>query len=161
MILNAKKLHHDARLTKAHRADAAYDLFAIEDANIESGDVVVIPTGIAIEIPVGYVGLVCPPRSGKSLEPSRLDVANAPGIIDPGYTGEVKVIISRAVNLSCANTYRVRRGDRVAQLLIVPAPHFDIEWVKDFHQASAAMGGLVRLENEMADIFTDIFFLKL
>lgn len=75
----------------------------------------VVATGIAVAIPVGCCGLVAP-RSGRAAAEG-LSVVNAPGVVDSGYRGEVKVVL---VNLDPGRTIQIRRGDRIAQLLVVP-----------------------------------------
>lgn len=96
----------------AHPGDAGLDLYAAHDA-IVTGETVLIPTGVAVAVPDGYVGLVCP-RSGLSKH--GVTVANAPGVVDSGYRGELMVRLTT----TSATPYQVERGDRVAQLLIVP-----------------------------------------
>lgn len=96
----------------AHPGDAGLDLYAAHNA-IVTGETVLIPTGVAVAVPDGHVGLVCP-RSGLST--FGVTVANAPGVVDSGYRGEVMVRLTTTSVLR----YRVDRGDRIAQLLIVP-----------------------------------------
>ena len=102
--------------SQAHKGDAAVDLYAREDAYlIAPGARYVMTTGIAVSIPSGYAGFITP-RSGVSAKRG-IGIANAPGIIDSGYTGEIKVIlINNSDNMSRA----VKRGDKIAQLTIVP-----------------------------------------
>ena len=95
----------------AHPGDAGLDLYAAKNAYV-TGGTVFIPTGVALAIPDGYVGLVCP-RSGLSKH--GVTVANAPGVVDSGYRGEIMVRLTTTNGI-----YEVRRGDRIAQLLIVP-----------------------------------------
>ena len=95
----------------AHHGDAGLDLYAAKNAFVTDGTVF-IPTGVALAIPDGYVGLVCP-RSGLSKH--GVTVANAPGVVDSGYRGEIMVRLTTTNGI-----YEVRRGDRIAQLLIVP-----------------------------------------
>ena len=106
-----------------HPHDAGYDLHAREDASlVAGGGRVLVPTGIAIAIPPGYAGLVLP-RSGLALKYG-VTCLNAPGLIDPLYRGEVKVLL---VNTDPATDYTVHRGDRIAQLVIT-AVESDVEW---------------------------------
>lgn len=95
----------------AHPGDAGLDLYAACGALV-TGETVLIPTGVAVAVPDGHVGLVCP-RSGLSKH--GVTVANAPGVVDSGYRGEVMVRLT-----TTSAPYEVFRGDRVAQLLIVP-----------------------------------------
>ena len=112
------------------RGSAGLDLRAISDYNIGSNDKETIWTGIAIEIPFGYAGLVCP-RSGLAAKEG-ITVLNAPGIIDPDYRGnddQIGVILYNTG--SKHENYHVETGDKVAQLVIVPAPHFDVVEVQN------------------------------
>ena len=102
--------------TRAHSTDAGLDLYSLQSANIPPGGRELISTGVHVSIPPGYVGLVCP-RSGLAHR-SGLTVLNAPGIIDAGYTGEIKVNLHNTHYL----TEPVDAGDRIAQLVIAPIP---------------------------------------
>lgn len=98
----------------AHRGDAGVDLYARQDADVPAaGGRVLVPTGVAIAIPEGYAGFVLP-RSGLALNHG-ISVVNAPGLIDSHYRGELKVVL---LNTDPAHSYRVHRGDRIAQLVI-------------------------------------------
>ena len=99
---------------RAHAGDAGLDLAACEAADLPPGARVAVPTGWAVAIPQGMAGLVVP-RSGNALRHG-LTVANAPGLIDSGYRGELKVIL---VNLG-DQPVRVEEGDRIAQLVVTP-----------------------------------------
>jgi dUTP pyrophosphatase len=100
--------------TTAHSGDAGVDLFAREDATIAAGGGrILMPTGLAVAIPLGFVGLVVP-RSGLALKHG-ITLVNTPGIIDSGYRGELKVVM---INTDPELDYEVKRGDRVAQLII-------------------------------------------
>jgi dUTP pyrophosphatase len=94
--------------------DAGYDLCAAEPFFLAPGERAVVPTGVAVAVPEGAAGLVVP-RSGLAARHG-ISVVNGPGLIDPGYRGEVKVVL---VNLG-QEPYDVEVGDRVAQLLLVP-----------------------------------------
>jgi len=93
--------------------DAGFDIFSNEDSVIIPGTSVTIGSGCRVKIPSGCVGLVCP-RSGLASKYS-LTVGNAPGILDSGYTGELKVIL---INHG-TSVYTVNKGDKVAQLVVV------------------------------------------
>ena len=97
----------------AHPGDAGADLVATGDVSLEPGERALVPTGIAIALPEGYVGLVHP-RSGLA---ARLGVSivNAPGTVDAGYRGEILVNL---VNLDPREPFTIRRGDRIAQLVV-------------------------------------------
>jgi dUTP pyrophosphatase len=101
--------------TRAREGDAGLDLLARCDVVLEpNGGRALVPTGLALELPPGTAGLVLP-RSGLALSHG-VTCLNAPGLIDPGYRGEVGVIL---VNTDPTKRYEVHRGDRVAQLLII------------------------------------------
>lgn len=97
----------------AHLDDAGADLVTAVDAKLEPGERAVLPTGIAIAVPAGYAAFVHP-RSGLAAQ-CGVTLVNAPGTIDAGYRGEVKLIV---VNLDPLHPVRFRRGDRVAQLVV-------------------------------------------
>lgn len=97
----------------AHDDDAGADIYTREDVVLEPGERRLVPTGIAIALPEGYVGLVHP-RSGLAFR-SGLSIVNAPGTIDAGYRGEIKVCL---VNLDHHKPIELRRGDRIAQLVV-------------------------------------------
>lgn len=111
--LQVTRLHPDAVVPRyAHAGDAGLDLVAVEGAVLAPGARAAVPTGLAVAIPQGWVGLVHP-RSGLARRHG-LTVANAPGTIDAGYRGEVQVLL---VNLGDQDV-EVAAGDRVAQLLL-------------------------------------------
>jgi dUTP pyrophosphatase len=106
----------------AHEGDAGIDLYAREDAVIRAGGHrILMPTGIAFALPVGYAGFVLP-RSGLALKHG-ISVVNAPGLIDSGYRGEIKVVL---LNTDPAQDYVVTRGDRIAQLVVQKVE--DVVW---------------------------------
>jgi dUTP pyrophosphatase len=100
--------------TRAHDDDAGLDLYALDDGSLAPGERASISTGIALEIPAGHAGLVLP-RSGLALRHG-IALVNAPGLIDPGYRGEVRVLL---LNTDRAETFQISAGDRIAQLVIV------------------------------------------
>jgi len=105
---------------------AAYDLYSTRNVSIDrEKPSVIINTGIVVQIPVGYVGLICS-RSGMAAN-SGLYVLNAPGVIDSDYRGELRVILSSA--RASGLDYGIMRGDRIAQLMIVPLPKVTLEEV--------------------------------
>src|SRR4051812_17569065 len=97
----------------AHPGDAGADLVTTVDVHLEPGERALVPTGVAIALPEGYVGLVHP-RSGLAAR-FGLSIVNAPGTVDAGYRGEVKVLL---VNLDVASPVVLSRGDRIAQLVV-------------------------------------------
>jgi dUTP pyrophosphatase len=114
--LRIRRLDADLPLPSYARAgDAGLDLLASVDATLEPGERAAVPTGIAIEIPEGFAGFVHA-RSGRALREG-LALANAPGLIDSGYRGEVKVIV---VNLDPHEPIHIKRGEKIAQLVVQP-----------------------------------------
>ena len=102
--------------TRAHSTDAGLDLYSSRGCPINPGERRLVGTGVHVAIPPGYVGMICP-RSGLAHK-SGLTVLNAPGIIDAGYTGEIKVNLHNAGD----SLQHVDAGDRIAQLVITPIP---------------------------------------
>ena len=116
MELGCIKLRDDARLpTRANQDDAGLDLYAVEPASVAPGDRASIGTGIAVEIPPGHAGLVLP-RSGLAARHG-IALVNAPGLIDAGYRGEVRVLL---LNTDRRAPFEIDAGDRIAQLLVTP-----------------------------------------
>ncbi|MFL6180992.1 MAG: dUTP diphosphatase [Actinomycetes bacterium] len=113
----------------AHPGDAAVDLLSTVDLEVAPGERALVPTGIAIALPDGYAAFVHP-RSGLAIREG-LTVANAPGTVDAGYRGEIKVGV---VNLDRQNAVSVSRGDRIAQLVVQ-----QVEKVK-FHEVDTLPG---------------------
>jgi dUTP pyrophosphatase len=115
MTLRIARLDERARLpTRAHDGDAGLDLYALEDAVLEPGERASVPTGIAVEIPPGQAGLVLP-RSGLAARHG-ISVVNAPGLIDAGYRGEVRVLL---LNTDREHPFEIAAGARIAQLVLV------------------------------------------
>jgi dUTP pyrophosphatase len=116
MDLRVMRLHADAVIpTRAHPGDAGLDLYSIEKAHLGPGERWGVGTGIAVEIPAGHAGLVMP-RSGLAREHG-ISLVNAPGLIDSGYRGEIRVLL---LNTDPAETVRIEAGARIAQLVITP-----------------------------------------
>lgn len=114
IVIPITKLHESAVIPSyAHLTDAGADLVSIEDAVLEPGQRGLISTGIAIAIPKGFVGLVHP-RSGLAVK-NGVALVNAPGTIDSGYRGEIKVCL---INLDPSETVTLPSGSRIAQLVI-------------------------------------------
>lgn len=120
----------------ARAGDAGMDLFAAEDVKLEPGQRAAIPTGIALAIPEGYAGFV-QARSGRSLQEG-LGVANAPGLIDSGYRGEVKVI---AVNLDGSGLIDIRRGEKIAQIVFQRVERAEMELIDELPDSDRGAGG--------------------
>lgn len=114
-----QRLDPDLPLPSYARADdAGLDLLAAGDIELKPGERAAIPTGIAVAVPAGYAGFVHA-RSGRALRDG-LALVNAPGVVDAGYRGEIRVI---AVNLDPNDSIHVKRGDKIAQLVIQPVEH--------------------------------------
>jgi len=115
MTLRVVRLDARATLpTRAHPGDAGLDLHALQAATLAPGERASIPTGIAIEIEPGHAGLVLP-RSGLAARHG-ISVVNAPGLIDSGYRGELRVLL---LNTDNSASFEVEAGDRIAQLVLI------------------------------------------
>ena len=138
MEILAKALHPDAVLPKyANEGDAGCDLVAIEDAVLKAGGGrAIVGTGVAIAIPQGHGGFVLP-RSGLASKHG-VTCSNAPGLVDSGYRGELKVAM---VNLDPTNDYEVKKGDRIAQLVILAVPSVSFSLVDELPEATRGEGG--------------------
>lgn len=122
-----RRLDPDAILPeRAHPGDAGFDLRSIEDLEVGPGERAMVRTGVAVAIPSGHAGLVLP-RSGLASKHG-LTLANAPGLIDAGYRGE---LICSVVNLDRDECVKIARGDRIAQLVIVAVPGLRPAWVDE------------------------------
>ena len=121
---------------RAHPGDAGLDLRSAVDIEVGPGERAMVPTGIAVAIPDGYAGLVLP-RSGLA-SAHGLTMANAPGLIDAGYRGEV---ICAVVNLDRNEPVKIARGDRIAQLVVVAVPDLDPAWVDELPSSTRGEGG--------------------
>lgn len=137
MELPFKRLQPEAKLpTAQHAGDAGLDLRAAADLVVAPGERVMVPTGLAVSIPDGHAGLVLP-RSGLASRHG-LTLANAPGLIDAGYRGEV---ICAVVNLDREEPVHIAAGDRIAQLVIVAVPAVTPGWVEDLPESTRGAGG--------------------
>ena len=119
--------------SRAHDGDAGVDLFSAQDVELAPGHRALVPTGIAVAIPHGMVGLVHP-RSGLAARVG-LSIVNSPGTIDAGYRGEVKVAL---INLDPLQPIVVHRGDRIAQLLVQRVELPELVEVTSFDEAGLA-----------------------
>jgi len=120
----------------AHPGDAGADLVTAVDVDLMPGERTVVPTGVAIALPPGHAAFVHP-RSGLAAR-AGLALVNAPGTIDEGYRGEIKVIV---VNLDPREPIRLRRGDRIAQLVVQPVVRAEFVEVGDLPESARAEGG--------------------
>jgi dUTP pyrophosphatase len=121
---------------QAHADDAGLDLCSTIDVEVLPGERAMIPTGLSVAIPDGHAGLVLP-RSGLASRHG-LTMANAPGLIDSGYRGEVTCAV---VNLDRDQAVKIRRGDRIAQLVVVALPRIIPSWVDELPPSSRGEGG--------------------
>lgn len=121
---------------RAHASDAGIDLHAAEDVVLEPGHRALVGTGVAVAVPVGYVGLVHP-RSGLAARVG-LSIVNAPGTVDAGYRGEIRVNL---VNLDPGEAVHIVRGDRIAQLLVQRVELWDVVEVDELDETERGAGG--------------------
>ncbi|WP_431954559.1 dUTP diphosphatase [Nocardia lijiangensis] len=122
--------------TRAHEGDAGVDLCTTEDVILEPGERVLVGTGIAVALPVGTVGLIHP-RSGLAAK-AGLSVVNTPGTVDAGYRGEIKVCL---INHDPRTRIELRRGDRIAQLLVQRVELVDFVEVDRLDETTRGAGG--------------------
>ena len=120
----------------ARPGDAGLDLFAAEATELKPGERAAVPTGISVAIEPGYAGFV-QARSGRALKEG-LALVNAPGLIDAGFRGEIKVIV---VNLDPDEPIHIERGDKVAQLVIQPVVAADLAEVAELPPSDRGEGG--------------------
>jgi dUTP diphosphatase len=137
--LRFTRLTDAARLpSRAHDGDAGLDLYAAEEAILGPGERGAVGTGLAVEIPDGFAGLVLP-RSGLAADHG-ITLPNAPGLIDSGYRGELRVLL---LNTDGERPFEVHVGDRVAQLLVTriePAEPLEVESLEPSARGMAGFG---------------------
>jgi len=137
MQIRIKRFHPDAQLphyVHGPREDAGMDLCAVESVVLEPGVPHAVPTGLAIEVPPGYEAQVRP-RSGLALNHA-ITLPNSPGTVDPGYRGEVKVIM---LNLG-GEPFPIHKGDRIAQIVV--SRYEAVEWVEEeLNESQRGPGG--------------------
>ncbi len=138
MEIPARLLDADASLPHyANEGDAGCDLVANESCTVRhGGGRALVGTGVSIALPAGHCGLVLP-RSGLATKHG-VTCANSPGLIDAGYRGELRVAL---VNLDPSNDYEVTRGDRIAQLVVVPFVNAEFRLVDELPPARRGDGG--------------------
>jgi dUTP pyrophosphatase len=135
--VGVKLLSAHARLpVRAYEGDAAFDLFSAEDADLPPMRRAVIGTGLALELPPGAAALTLP-RSGLAANHG-ISLVNAPGLIDPGYRGEVKLIL---LNTDPREPFRVRVGDRIGQLLVVALTPVTLVQIQELSPSPRAARG--------------------
>jgi dUTP pyrophosphatase len=137
MTLRVRRLDARAQLpSRAYAGDAGLDLYALEDAVLEPGERASIRTGIAVEIPEGEAGLVLP-RSGLAARHG-IALVNAPGLIDAGYRGEIRVLL---LNTDRSEAFELSPGDRIAQLVLVKVEAPEVEEVEELAVSERGAGG--------------------
>jgi dUTP pyrophosphatase len=122
--------------TRAYPGDAGLDLYALEEAVLAPGERASIGTGIAVEIPEGQAGLVLP-RSGLAAKHG-IALVNAPGLIDSGYRGEVRVLL---LNTDGRDPFAITRGERIAQLVLVRIETPEVIEVDELALSERGAGG--------------------
>ena len=125
----------DLRPAKAHDDDAAYDLRARTDTVVQPGKVALVPTGLHLELPVGYEAQVRP-RSGLALKHA-IGVLNSPGTIDAGYRGEVCSILFNFGEIP----FEIHRGDRISQMVIAALPDVEMIEAESLSETLRGSGG--------------------
>lgn len=125
----------DLAPAKAHHDDAAFDLRSRTEMELPVGRSVLVPTGLFLELPVGYEAQVRP-RSGLALK-HNLMLTNSPGTVDAGYRGEVGIIMYNAGT----EPFPVRRGDRIAQMVIAKLPDVELEAADCLSETGRGAGG--------------------
>jgi dUTP pyrophosphatase len=135
--LVVRRLDPDLPLPSYARAgDAGLDLLAADNVTLEPGERAAVPTGIAVAVPSGYAGFVHA-RSGRALNEG-LALANAPGLIDSGYRGEIKVVV---VNLDTRLPIHLKRGDKIAQLVVQKVEEVELHEVEELEPSDRGDGG--------------------
>ena len=135
--LRVRRLAPDARLpSRAHPGDAGLDLHALHDVELAPGERRAVRTGLAVEIPEGQAGLVLP-RSGLAARHG-IALVNAPGLIDAGYRGEVRVLL---LNTDRNSAFTITAGDRIAQLVLVKVQTPEVVEVEELAMSERGGGG--------------------
>ncbi|MDQ3877655.1 MAG: dUTP diphosphatase [Actinomycetota bacterium] len=137
MRIEVKQLDVDLPLPAyAHPGDAGLDLVSAVDVELKPGERTKVPTGLAIALPEGYAGFVLA-RSGRALREG-LALPNAPGLIDSGYRGEIQVVV---VNLDTTDPIYIRRGEKIAQLVVQKVESVRLEVVDSLPDSPRGVGG--------------------
>jgi len=136
MKIKIQKINNDAIIPHyVHKGDAGMDLYSVEDAVLAAGERKLIGTGLKFEIPMGFE-LQVRPKSGLAAN-FGVTVLNAPGTVDCGYRGEVKVILFN----SSKNDYQVKKGEKIAQAVIARYEEAEIEEAQELSETSRGEGG--------------------
>ena len=135
--LAIRRLRDDAVLPeRAYAGDAGLDLSACERHELGPGERAVVPTGLAVAIPVGFAGFV-QPRSGLAAKHG-ISVVNAPGLVDSGYRGELRVVL---LNTDLTEPFVVEPGMRIAQLVVLPVPEVELAEVEELPESERGVRG--------------------
>lgn len=138
MVLKVRKLHANATLpTKAHVGDLGYDLYASEYTYIPPDQVTLVPTGIAVRFPSGYGGLI---RDRSSIATNR-KIFTVAGVIDEGYTGEIKIAFYNPGENDHGFYMSIQPGEKIAQMVLVPVTNFLIQEVDELEETSRGAQG--------------------
>ncbi len=135
--LPTKQLSDEARIpVNAYNGDAGYDLCSTIEATLKPFERMLVPTGLAVQIPDGYAGFVLP-RSGMAIKKG-LSLVNAPGLIDSNYRGELQAIL---INLDPHDPIEIHVGDRIAQLVLMKVENVRFNAVDELEESSRGEGG--------------------
>jgi dUTP pyrophosphatase len=135
--LPVKKLRANAVIpARAYSGDAGLDLSACERIELKPGERALVPTGLAVAIPDGYAGFV-QPRSGLAAKHG-ISIVNTPGLVDSGYRGELQVAL---LNTDLHEPFVVEPGMRIAQLVVLPVPEFDLVEVDELPVSERGVRG--------------------
>ena len=139
MIVQIQRLDKSLPLPEyARPGDAGMDVYSTIDCTINPGERQVVPTGIAIALPEGFV-CFAHPRSGLAAKHG-ISIVNAPGTIDSGYRGEIKIIL---INTDKSDSFEIKRGDRIAQLVFQTfenARFFEVEQLPESKRGGGGFG---------------------
>ena len=137
MRLRFQRLAQNAQApARAHEDDAAFDLHSAEELVIQPGERADVGTGLAVAIPPAHAGLVLP-RSGLAARHG-ISLVNAPGLIDPGYRGELRVLL---INTDRHEPFEIAPGDRIAQLMVVATGVVRLHEVDELDETVRGLGG--------------------
>ena len=135
--IDAVRFDSEAKLPARTRSeDAGYDLASLEEVTIQPGCRYLVRTGVGVAIPCGFAGLITP-RSGLAAKHG-ITIVNAPGLIDPNYRGELKVAL---LNTDKEEPFHILKGDRIAQLVIVPVLTPELKLVDKFDETERGEAG--------------------
>jgi len=135
--LAIRRLRADAVIPeRAYSGDAGLDLAACERVELAPGARAVVGTGLAVAIPDGFAGFV-QPRSGLAARHG-ITIVNTPGLVDSGYRGELRIIL---LNTDAAEAFVVERGMRIAQLVVLPIPEFELLEVEELPESERGVRG--------------------